>query len=174
MEVSLAAVKVRSTTETVGVGTRKDMPVSLPLVAGSTSPTALAAPVVEGMILMAAALPPLQSFFRGTVNGFLGCCIGMDGSHQSGFNADAFLQKHVNQRRQAVGGAGSVGNDVVKSRIIFLLIDSHTMVFTSPFPGAEMMTFFAPASRWPLAFSESVNNPVDSMTYSTPSSFHGS
>ena len=47
-------------------------------------------------------------------------------------------------------------------------------VFTSPLPGAEMMTFFAPAARWPLAFSKSVKSPVDSMTYSTPSAFHGS
>ena len=47
-------------------------------------------------------------------------------------------------------------------------------VFTPPLPGAEMMTFFAPAARWPLAFSRSVKRPVDSITYSTPSSFHGS
>ncbi len=37
-------------------------------------------------------------------------------------------------------------------------------VFTSPLPGAEMMTFLAPAARWPLAFSESVKRPVDSIT----------
>ena len=65
IEVSLTERKVRSTTETSGVGTRKDMPVSLPLVAGSTSPTALAAPVVDGMMLIAAARPPRQSFFDG-------------------------------------------------------------------------------------------------------------
>ena len=41
------------------------MPVSLPLVAGSTSPTAFAAPVVDGMMLIAAARPPRQSFFEG-------------------------------------------------------------------------------------------------------------
>ena len=39
-----------------------------------------------------------------------------------------------------------------------------TRVLTSPLPGAEMMTFFAPAARWPLAFSESVKRPVDSIT----------
>ena len=43
---------VRSTTETSFVGTRKLMPVSLPLSSGITSPTALAAPVVEGMMLL--------------------------------------------------------------------------------------------------------------------------
>jgi hypothetical protein len=30
--------------------------------------------------------------------------------------------------------------------------------------GAETITFFAPALRWALAFSESVKSPVDSMT----------
>ena len=49
----------------MGVGTRKAMPVSLPLTSGITRPTALAAPVVEGMMLMAAERPPFQSFFDG-------------------------------------------------------------------------------------------------------------
>src|SRR5437764_14940285 len=48
-----------------------------------------------------------------------------------------------------------------------------TTVMSSPLAGAEMITFLAPAVRWPLAFSASVNRPVDSITYSTPSSFHG-
>ena len=45
----------RSTTETFGVGTRMAMPSRRPFRAGSTSPTADAAPVVVGMIDMAAA-----------------------------------------------------------------------------------------------------------------------
>jgi len=44
------------------VGTLKAIPVSLPLRTGRTRPTALAAPVVEGMMLALAALPALQSF----------------------------------------------------------------------------------------------------------------
>merc|ERR1712203_211738 len=52
---------VRSTTETSGVGTRKAMPVSLPLTAGRTLPTALAAPVEEGMMFCDAHRPPCQS-----------------------------------------------------------------------------------------------------------------
>ena len=48
-----------------------------------------------------------------------------------------------------------------------------TMVMSSFLAGAEMMTFFAPASRWPLAFVASVNRPVDSTTMSTPSDFQG-
>src|SRR5262249_47545538 len=46
---------VRSTSDTLGVGTRIAMPSSLPAIAGSTSLSALAAPVVVGIIDSAAA-----------------------------------------------------------------------------------------------------------------------
>src|SRR5688572_24744820 len=64
-DVSLTVRTVRSTTETVGVGTRNDMPVSLPFTSGHTSAAAFAAPVVEGMMLIAAARPPFQSLRDG-------------------------------------------------------------------------------------------------------------
>jgi hypothetical protein len=48
------------------------------------------------------------------------------------------------------------------------------MVMSSFFAGAEMITFFAPASIWPRALPASVKSPVDSITISTPSCFHGS
>jgi len=41
---------------------RIEIPVSLPLSAGITFPTAFAAPVVDGMMLLYTARPPLQSF----------------------------------------------------------------------------------------------------------------
>lgn len=44
------------------VGTLKDIPVNFPFNSGKTNPTALAAPVVEGIMLTEAALPALQSF----------------------------------------------------------------------------------------------------------------
>merc|ERR1711862_781027 len=53
--------QVRSTTETSGVGTRKAMPVNLPLRLGRHFPTAFAAPVEEGMIFWDAQRPPRQS-----------------------------------------------------------------------------------------------------------------
>merc|ERR1719510_2328755 len=53
---------VRSTTDTSGVGTRNAMPVSLPFTAGKHFPTALAAPVDEGMMFCDAQRPPRQSF----------------------------------------------------------------------------------------------------------------
>ena len=46
---------VRSTSDTLGVGTRIAMPVSLPAIAGRTSLSALAAPVDVGIIDSAAA-----------------------------------------------------------------------------------------------------------------------
>merc|ERR1712127_311318 len=54
--------QVKSTTDTSGVGTRNAMPVSLPFTSGRTLPTALAAPVDEGMMFWEAQRPPRQSF----------------------------------------------------------------------------------------------------------------
>src|SRR3546814_12500047 len=48
--VSRFGVKVRSTMDTLGVGTRMAEPSSLPFSSGRTSPTARAAPVVVGTI----------------------------------------------------------------------------------------------------------------------------
>jgi len=57
--------QVRSTTDTSAVGTRKAIPVSLPLRLGITFPTALAAPVADGMMFVAAVRPPRQSLLLG-------------------------------------------------------------------------------------------------------------
>lgn len=48
---------MRSTTETLLTGTRNAIPVSLPFKDGKTFPTALAAPVVAGIILSKAHRP---------------------------------------------------------------------------------------------------------------------
>src|SRR5262249_36152217 len=61
----LAKRHVKSTTETLVTGTRNAIPVNLPLGSGIFLPPALAAPVVEGMIFVAAARPPRQSFLDG-------------------------------------------------------------------------------------------------------------
>merc|ERR1719407_426391 len=62
MVASFSSLHVRSTTDTSGVGTRKAIPVSLPLSDGITLPTAFAAPVAEGMMFCEAQRPPRQSF----------------------------------------------------------------------------------------------------------------
>ncbi len=51
----LPSSTVRSTTETLAVGTRIAIPSSLPFSSGSTRPTAVAAPVVVGIMLTAPA-----------------------------------------------------------------------------------------------------------------------
>src|SRR5574339_695315 len=56
---------VRSTTETSEVGTRKAMPVSFLLSSGITTPTALAAPVEDGMMFSRMPRPPRQSLLLG-------------------------------------------------------------------------------------------------------------
>src|SRR5215510_1960198 len=61
----LLSSTVRSTTETSEVGTRNDMPVSFLLSSGITTPTALAAPVDEGMMFSSTPRPPRQSLLEG-------------------------------------------------------------------------------------------------------------
>src|SRR5574343_1815962 len=62
---SLFSSTVRSTTDTSEVGTRKAMPVSFLLSSGITTPTALAAPVDEGMMFSRMPRPPRQSLLDG-------------------------------------------------------------------------------------------------------------
>src|SRR5512141_2362375 len=61
----LTSSTVRSTTETSEVGTRKAMPVSFLFSSGITLPTALAAPVEEGMMFSRMPRPPRQSLLDG-------------------------------------------------------------------------------------------------------------
>ena len=56
----------------------------------------------------------------------------------------------------------------------FFSFTPSTIVMSSPFAGAEMITFFAPPSMCLRASFASVNRPVDSSTTSTPRSRHGS
>src|SRR4029077_5783306 len=53
--VARLARNFRSTRETLGVGTRTEIPSNLPLSSGSTNPTAFAAPVDVGIMESAAA-----------------------------------------------------------------------------------------------------------------------
>ena len=50
--------------------------------------------------------------------------VGVNSGHQTAFNTE-FVQQHFGERSQAVGGAGSVGNDVVFCRIIFVFVNTH-------------------------------------------------
>ena len=59
--VERATSSTISTTDTLGVGTRIAMPLSLPFMGGYTKATALAAPVEVGTMLIAAALARRKS-----------------------------------------------------------------------------------------------------------------
>src|ERR1041384_6646909 len=98
---------VRSTSDTLGVGTRIAMPSSLPAIAGSTSLSALAAPVVVGIIDRAGARArPTQVGVR-QVEDLLVVGVRVDRRHQPGHDAEALVQ-HLGDGRQAVGGARRV------------------------------------------------------------------
>ncbi len=57
----LSVITTKSTMETFGVGTRTDSPLSFPFSSGRTRATALAAPVVVGIMDKPAALALLKS-----------------------------------------------------------------------------------------------------------------
>ena len=56
-DVSFSRITVKSTTETLAVGILKAIPVNFPFNSGITLPTAMAAPVDEGIILFNDDLP---------------------------------------------------------------------------------------------------------------------
>ena len=159
---------VRSTTETVGVGTRKDMPVSLPLTSGQHQADGPGGAGRRRDDVDRGRAPALPVLLRGAVHRLLGGGVGVDRRHQALLDAESLLQEHVDDGGQAVRRAGGVGDDVVLGGVVLASFTPRTTVMSSPLAGAEMMTFFAPAARWPLAFSASVKRPVDSITTCTP------
>ena len=108
---SRARVVCRSTTDTSSTGTRSDMPSSLPLSAGSTSPTALAAPVLVGMMEWVAGARAVHVAV-GLVDQHLVVGVGVHRGHQPLHDAETVVQ-YLRHRRQAVGGAGGVGHQPV-------------------------------------------------------------
>src|SRR5260363_315620 len=85
--VSRAAIKDRSTIDTLSVGTRIAKPSSLPFNSGNTRPTAAAAPAAQVRVVDIA-----QHLVVG---------IGVHRGHQAIDHAD-FLMQGLNQRRKAV------------------------------------------------------------------------
>src|SRR6266571_4388388 len=170
--VSRLAVKVRSVAEPFGTGTRSAYPSSLPFSSGSTRPIALAAPVEVGTMLIAAALARRRSRcgpscrFWSWVYAWIVVI-----RPRSMVNASC--------RTFAIGARQLVVQDAFE--IIVCAVGSYlssltpmTIVMSSFLAGAEMITFFAPPAMCALAFSASVNSPVDSSTTSAPRSRHGS
>jgi len=106
IDAPLPSLTVRSTTETSGVGTRKDIPVSFPFKDGMTFPTALAAPVEEGDDVLRStptSSPVLATTGRPIVCE-LCCRHRMDGRHEALLNDEAIMD-NFGQRSEAVRGA---------------------------------------------------------------------
>ena len=82
-----ATVAVKSTTLTVGVGTRRLKPSNLPLSSGMTRASALAAPVVVGMMFCAGAARAAQVLVR-DVEDALVVGVAVDRVHQPLLDAD--------------------------------------------------------------------------------------
>merc|ERR1719498_631775 len=144
MVASFLRVQVRSTTETLVVGTLKAIPVSFPFNSGMTLPTALAAPVDDGMTLHPAALPALQSFPP------------LDGpSTVSWFMVTAwtvvmrpFSIPHLSLRTLVIGARQLVVQEALEttfmSGVYSLWLTPTTKIGDASFGGAERTTFLAP------------------------------
>src|SRR5215468_6271066 len=149
----LANRQVKSTTDTFTVGTRNAIPVNLPLRSGITLPTALAAPVLEGMILVPAARPPRQSFFEGPSTVFcvavIACTVVIRPSTMPNLSCTTLAR---GARQLVVQEA--LETTVISFRYLLWLTPMTNM--GASFEGAVITTFRAPAFRWAPAFSRVV------------------
>mmetsp|Transcript_20214 Transcript_20214/g.68613 ORF Transcript_20214/g.68613 Transcript_20214/m.68613 type:complete len:221 (-) Transcript_20214:261-923(-) len=156
---------VRSTTDTSAVGTRKAMPVSLPLSSGITLVTALAAPVDEGMMLPEAQRPPRQSFLEVPSTticvAVMACTVVMSASSMPNLS---WMHLTMGARPLVVHDA----HDTKFWSTYSFWFTPMTTVRESSLAGALNTTFFTPPSMWGWAFSPVRNTPVDSHRYSTP------
>src|SRR5262249_31782485 len=136
---------VRSTSETLGVGTRIAMPSSLPAIAGSTSLSALAAPVVVGIIDSAAARARRRSLW-----GRSRICWSLVYEWIGVISADT--RPELSCSTLATGARQLVVHDALEmmwcSAGLYMsrLMPMHSV--TSGFlAGAEITTFLAPPAR---------------------------
>src|SRR5437868_10627914 len=124
-----------------------DIPVSLPFTSGNTNPTALAAPVVEGIRFNAAVRPPFQSFLLGPSTVF---CVAVYECtvviKPSSIPNPSFNSTYTKVARQlVVHDAFDTTSSFFGSYLCSFT--PMTIVGQSPFAGALMITFFAPAAR---------------------------
>merc|ERR1719422_1301623 len=162
MLASFCSLTVRSTTDTSGVGTRKAIPVNLPLRSGITFPTALAAPVEEGMMFWAAPRPPLQSLPLGPSTVFWVAVVAWTVVMRPSKMVKLSWITLARGARQLV---------VQEALETTFRLDVYLSWFTNigaSAEGAEMITFLAPPDRCAEAPATVVNTPVDSTTYSAP------
>ncbi len=60
-----------------------------------------------------------------TIDRFLGGGVAVDGGHESFFHSKTLFQENVHEGGEAVGGAGSVGDDVMLCVVVLEMIDAH-------------------------------------------------
>ena len=113
----------RSTIEPVGTGARIDMPSTLPFRSGSTTPIARAAPVEVGMRLIAAARARRRSLC-GRSSDLLVVRVRVDRGHEAALDPVRLVQD-LGDRRDAVGRAGGVRDDVVLLRVVLAVVDAE-------------------------------------------------
>merc|ERR550537_1840120 len=164
MVASFSSLQVRSTTDTSGVGTRKAIPVSFPLRDGITLPSALAAPVADGMMFCDAQRPPRQSLppreGPSTVScvAVIACTVVIRPSTMPNLSFTTF----------ASGARQFVVHDAFEttwmSDLYSVWFTPQTNIGTSSFGGAEMITFLQPPPKCSPAFGLSQKTPVDSQT----------
>merc|ERR1719340_629795 len=164
-DASFSILTVRSTTETSAVGTRNAIPVNFPFSSGITLPTALAAPVEEGMMFWAAPRPPRQSLPLGPSTVFwvavVACTVVIRPSRMPKLS----LITLARGARQLV--VQEALDTTVRLLSYFSWLTPITNIGASA-EGAEMMTFLAPPLVCAAALSCVVNTPVLSTTYSAP------
>ena len=158
------SLQVRSTTDTSSVGTLNDIPVSFPNKDGITFPTALAAPVDEGIIFPEAALPALQSFppLHGPSQ-----VIWVEVIEWQVVISPSTIP-HLSWMILARGARQLVVQEAFERILILglycLWLTPITNIGVESLGGAEMITFWAPASRCLDDLGVVRKIPVDSHT----------
>merc|ERR1711963_467943 len=161
-DAAFSSPHVRSTTDTSATGTRNAMPVSLPFMAGITLPTALAAPVEDGMMFWYAPRPPRQSLELGPSTVF---CVAVTAW-------TVVIRPSTMPKLSLITLTSGARQLVVHDALLttfwsfeyFSLLTPMTNMGASA-EGAEMITLEAPPdSMCTLALSTVVKTPVDSTT----------
>ncbi len=168
---SLPSSATRSTTETLEVGTRNDIPSILPASEGNTTPIAAAAPVDVGTIDMAAARARLMSLCRPSKSFWspvYACTVVMNPRFTPNSSFNTFT---TGAKQLVVQDASEIMLCVAGSYIS--PFTPGTIVTSGSFAGAVIITFLQPASRCFDTSFLSRNFPVDSTTTSTPKSPQG-
>merc|ERR1719318_2051815 len=141
---------------------------SFPL--GITFPTALAAPVEDGMMFCPAPRPPRQSFPLGPSTVF---CVAVV-AWTVVINPSDMVK--LSWMILARGARQLVVQEALDTTC---MLGSYLSLFTpmtnmgASADGAEITTFLAPPERWADAAATVVKTPVDSTTYSAPALAHG-